>query len=161
MMFAGHWHKDSFTNGDVIQILSTLEELHPSDRRNRFYSIVTSRCPTSMTKYKLYNKALSVKITPSQPRQSRRQQIRSNAKNSVSGTDIVLVMDKNCMSFLFIYLLCMFAIIFPRLLPFSTCCFSQMIIEHIWQNHSKFRINGHLRRCKKKYLVRTRPQIQL
>ena len=107
MMCAGHWHKDSFTNGDVIQILSTLEELHPSDRRNRFYSIVTSRCPTSMTKYKLYNKALSVKITPSQPRQSRRQQIRSNAKNSVSGTDIVLVMDKNCMSFLFIYYVCL------------------------------------------------------
>ena len=95
MMFAGHWHKDSFTNGDVIQVLSALETFHPREQRDRFYSIVTSRCPTSMTNYKLYDKAVRVKsqATPSQPRQSRRQQIRSKVnKNPVSGTGIVCAM---------------------------------------------------------------------
>ena len=75
VVFSGKWHKNYFTNQDVVQILSHLKKVNPvGDIRARFYSIVTSACPTSMTSYKLYKKANAVSISLTSPRQSRRSQ---------------------------------------------------------------------------------------
>lgn len=54
--------------------MSRLKNTTPvCDSRARFYAIVTSVCPTSMTPYKLYKKATALVTTLTTPRKSRRQ----------------------------------------------------------------------------------------
>ena len=69
--------------------MSAMEASDIKNRRELLYSIVTSRCPTSMTKYKLYDKAQQVyrrsrTHTQKATRKSRRQQRPCSTSSSIS-----------------------------------------------------------------------------
>ena len=79
----GKWHKDSFTNGDVVDILTAMNiSEHISDEKDHFHFIVKSSFPNcSATKYKLYEKALKVK-RKTEPRKSRRRRGKASSKET-------------------------------------------------------------------------------
>ena len=82
VIFLGVWHQNFFTNGDVIDLLSAIDVMQIKFPRKKFYEIVSSRCPTSMTSYKLMTKAVQVK-GQRQRRKSRRRS--SYSTNSTTG----------------------------------------------------------------------------
>ena len=66
--------KCAFTNGDIVALLSAISVSGNENEREIFYQIITSKCPTSMTKYKLYDKAQQIAQRLSgTSRRSRRQ----------------------------------------------------------------------------------------
>ena len=70
----GKWHKDFFTNGDVLDLLKAIKICsHIGDICEHFYTIVTSACPTTMTKYKLYKKAEKIMLQAKGRKSSRRR----------------------------------------------------------------------------------------
>ena len=75
----GKWHKNCFTNGDVVDLLTAMSRSECAiDQRELLYSIVMSGCPNcTMKKYRLYEKALKVKME-AEPRKSRRRRSSSN-----------------------------------------------------------------------------------
>ena len=56
----GKWYRNFFTNGDVLELLNAMNALGIEDARERFYTIATSRGPSTATKYRLYEKAKQV-----------------------------------------------------------------------------------------------------
>jgi len=82
----GKWHKNNFTNGDVVQLIAVMKERNLGhDSAKCFYDIVKSQHDTSMEMKKLFRKALSVYMQSQavvNPRRSRRSAHRSSAPAS-------------------------------------------------------------------------------
>ena len=73
MLQIGKWHRSFFTNGDVVDLLTAMAiSEYIQKPRDLFYDIVTSCCPTKTKKYKLYEKAMKVKLK-TEPRKSSRR----------------------------------------------------------------------------------------
>ena len=74
LTLTGKWTKHFFTNGDIVMLLSAVQELGASNYRETLYNIVSSRCETSFTKYQIWQKAqeLQSRITT---RTSRRKKV--------------------------------------------------------------------------------------
>ena len=69
----GKWHKDFFTNGDVVDLLHAIKlTKHIGDMCGHFYSIVNSTCST-MSKYKLFKKAEKIVLQTKGRRKSSRR----------------------------------------------------------------------------------------
>ena len=83
MLLPGKWHKNNFTNGDVVQLVSMMKERNLAHVSTQcFYDIVKSVHATSMEKKKLFRKDSRVRMmsqTVVNPRKSRR---RSSAPDS-------------------------------------------------------------------------------
>ena len=62
VLLTGKWHKENFTNKDIVQILSCIQNQAGSTTRARkkFYEIITSRCPTYLNQYSLYQNGIQV-----------------------------------------------------------------------------------------------------
>ena len=73
--WTGEWARDSFNNGDIVDLLNAMSVLGIGEPRDRLYTIVKSSVKTSMDKYKLYTKALGVlnRVNPRAERRKRRQ----------------------------------------------------------------------------------------
>ena len=58
----GKWYRNffTFTNGDVLELLNAMNSLGIEDAWERFYTITTSRGPSTVTKYSLYEKVKQV-----------------------------------------------------------------------------------------------------
>ena len=85
---AGKWHRDFLTNGDVVDLINAMIKSEDiSNEREHFYCIIKSIYPNcSMKKYRLYEKAMKVKMT-AEPRKSRRRG--SSSSNLPAGTSNV------------------------------------------------------------------------
>ena len=83
----GTWHKTSFTNGDIVQLVAMIKENHDdvNSHQDVLYDIVTSKFTTSMEKKKLFRKAFNVHMqarSQVHPRKSRRHPSRTTGEKS-------------------------------------------------------------------------------
>ena len=82
MLLTGIWHKKYFCNGDVVEILRELEkDTFVGNPRDRFFTIVTSACPTTATSYRLFEKANTMAKSLTAPRKSRRRNKNNTTKD--------------------------------------------------------------------------------
>ena len=89
VFFVGKWHKEVFTNQDVIDILDALGSDHVNSARQRFYDLFVSHYQTKWTKYQLWTKALDVQNKTKPQRKSSRQASRSRKKSSSVTTSTI------------------------------------------------------------------------
>ena len=83
-MDTGRWHKKFFTNGDVADLLTTMDVLDIDVPRDLFYTIITSIGATTMKSYRLYKKALLVQSQLKRTTSSTRSQRRPLCSTSTS-----------------------------------------------------------------------------
>ena len=81
---AEKWDKDFFTNGDIVMLMSAIQELGTKNYRETLHKIVSSRCETSFTKYQIWQKAQQVqsRITT---RKSRRKKLSPTGNMTMFG----------------------------------------------------------------------------
>ena len=59
--YTGKWTKSVFTNGDIVALMSAIKATdNVKNDRDVLFAIVNSKSPTTMNKYKLFQKAQQV-----------------------------------------------------------------------------------------------------
>ena len=85
---AGKWHKKQFTNGDIVMLISAMEEINfgpLGEAKDCLYDIVTSQFNTSMEKKKLFRKAMRAGAHASNSRSKSSKIQKKKFKTSLNG----------------------------------------------------------------------------
>ena len=88
LYFIGKWYRNFFTHADVIELLEAMQGMTIASSRDIFFSIVTSVCPTSLSRYKLFKKAQTVQsqtVTRKSSRRAKANTLHNN--NNTSNID--------------------------------------------------------------------------
>ena len=105
-LFSGIWHRDFFTNGDVIDLLCALQQADINDSRKKLHSVITSKCPTSLNKYKLFARAQLVQSRAKPRYTSRRKRFSSSSMNTRTQIEGMVVVLNTIVLYYFDFDLC-------------------------------------------------------